>query len=596
MNGWRRCQRVTAIARLFHGKKLKLRHLNRWFGRRFGRTKQKLLTMRLNSWTAAKQRREMYADAATLAVRETSCVPSCKRLLRVWRAAVWSRRIARLFVRRRLLGDVFGRWRLLAAVRTGQLKSARLYSELRLLRGALYPWHALAVGDRVAFRTAQLHSRVALFRRLLRTWRTASSQQRYLNAAAWPLARVQTLRRVIRGFSQWRRLCQEHVARSVWTANFRSSEELRRVWRCWRLRAQQQIAADTLHQRASVLTAFSAWRQRASARREQRLLLRSALVRWKRLVAAQRHLRFFHGQRMLRTLAALRAAPEALTAAVTRHCHLTTHNSHITSLLTAWQRWRASARNLHAVSATASVLFEVSSLQRKLKIWRLATAEANVVRSEPKRRAIAVYRLALSVLRQRLEHQAACDYRLLDYYTLRARLLETRAWSRWSVHYTASKHRGLLLNARLLAWQAAEKTGRLHRWQLATAALFFKKCQALTGKHRIWAAWRTQSLAEAASRRVRCLAKMLHFWRHTARNRSLQRRSLQWHVQGLVRRSLGVWRRQNALLHRIALRAGGVASIRLGCRKLRLWRQRARVRTAARLLLLRQHRIVPKAR
>lgn len=45
LSNWRRTGRVSTIANIFYGKKVKLRSINRWFSRRFGRTRDRLLTV-----------------------------------------------------------------------------------------------------------------------------------------------------------------------------------------------------------------------------------------------------------------------------------------------------------------------------------------------------------------------------------------------------------------------------------------------------------------------------------------------------------------------------------------------------------------------
>lgn len=591
-SAWRRCARVTVISARFHAKKVKLRCLNRWFSRRFGRTKEKLLVMRLNTWTAEKQRRLMFADGTKLVLQDSW---DGKRILKEWRAATRTRRVAVRFNDRRQLRSRWRLWRGLGGSLYDQQKAARMYNELRLFRRFLYPWHGVAVGDRLAFETANLHRRVLLLRGCLLNWRYLCAKEQYLRAAAAPLLRLQSIRSLSKGLHHWQHLQRQHRAQWVWTCNFHVTEVMRGLWREWRLRAQQQISADALYQRALAVGCLDGWRDECWARRLCRQGRREAFGAWRRVAAVRRHVQFFRGQRMLRALAALRAAPEVLTAAVTRHCgqsQSTTDQSATALLLLSWQKWHAARQRVSALTEMSAAAAHAVVLHRKLKIWRLAAALANVIRSEPRRRLVAAWRSLQGSLQASLGHAIDCDERLADYYTLRARQIEVGAWQRWRLLFHAHQRHLLRCQAQLLAYQHTLKVDHLHLWQLATTARYFRKCQSLTGRQGFWQQWRQQTQAQVSERRRRQRRACWTQWRSVLKQSHLNGRMRRWVTSRTSGSYFSYWRQLTAWQRDLYARAIDAAHIASLARKLRLWRQRAAVRSSALQLLIKQHRIV----
>lgn len=439
-----------------------------------------------------------------------------KGLLRTWRSQFRFRIAANRHARR------LGRQNIKTMQRFTESRQkvnqiARFYNEIRLLKNAFYAWFRTVIPDRLLFARAYQFTaahRQSLKYGALSHWARKLTQVHRHQDQLRQQQHVQQLKALLYSLAKWRLLTKQHTARFIWTANFRSTEDLRASWKLWQERTRAQIFADTVYQRRLALSSLSTWRLLFNARQERRWTLFRGLKRWRHVAKARQATVYFAGQRVLRVLAANDAPSSSLSHALScspdQQCKLA-----------FIYRWRSALTRLIGLELAGDGMI-LEGLKSKLKRWRLQTHLKRLPSVAPVKLATKMIRRLKRYLHHRQERDEELEALLMDYYTKRAWKLEAVAFGKWERLFQLAQLGKLACEAELKKWQAREKGQCLHRWQLQTALKIHQKCCKWTERQRVLNYWRQVGGALQQQRKHRILARSFGLWCMVLKQRRLQ--------------------------------------------------------------------------
>ncbi len=438
-----------------------------------------------------------------------------KALLRTWRNQ-FRFRIAASKHACRLGRQTLTRMQQFSLVGKGRSQTARLYNEIRLLKNAFYAWFNAAIPDRLLFARANqftaAHKKSLKFGSLSQWARKLASLQ-HLQLEAARQTHLQELKTQLFSLSKWRLLAKQHLARLIWTSNFRATEDLRAAWQLWLQRTRMQIHADTIYQRGLALSALQQWRTLFSMRQERRWSLFRGLKRWRHAHRARQATIFFAGQRVLRVLNSNDAPTSTLAQALSR-------SSQQQCQLAFVYQWRSALTRLIGLELAGDGMI-LESLKARLKRWRLQTHFKMLPAAAPVKLATKMIRRLKRFLQRRQERSDELETALMHFYTQRAWKLEASAFGKWERLFQMAQIGKLSCDTELKAWQSKEKWHCLHRWQLQTALKIHQKCEKWTERQRVLNYWRGVGKTLQSQRRLRILGRSLRNWSAALKERRL---------------------------------------------------------------------------
>lgn len=590
---WRRSTRVSTIAGIYHGKKVKLRLMNRWFSKRFGKAKEHQLTLRLNDFIGRKKRRAMFLTREEVS---RSHALTAKGLFLVWRHELQERR-AQAFHVSRLLKGTFKRLTGCISLSQGRAQTSRLYNEIRLLKNCFYNWFSAVIPDRFVFERDRMilarNERKTKAQTLLK-WIRKSRSIVLLEQQCNQLKIAFKNRQMTRIFSNWNLLTKQHSARLIWTENFRLTEDLRQIFKNWRSQAKNQVTADTKYQFNLCKNSLNVWRGLFDEKQENRFQLKRFFSSWKYLSIERRGIRFLRGQELLRCLSRLKVPNETLAKAL----ECSNEESSSTKTVTFF-KWKHQLKQLLTLKDCGNV-FLLDKIKKILQIWRLKTAELNVIESEPIRMKSKVFTLIKKLVASKREKCEALDGQLFHYYANRAVKLEGLYFHRWESAFQVTQVGEHCCLQILKLWESQQRAALFKRWQVQTAGIIFEKCKRITGQQGMFTIWRRSCSAERSRRSLRIISKHFQSWRHAHKQRSLESRQIKFHHLKCKLGYFTRWKREHEKMIQSWSRANDFYFIVRGSRSIDLWKQKLEALRTARLktqtLLLLRAPIVRKPR
>lgn len=591
---WRKCTRVSTIAGIYYGKKVKLRLFNRWFSKRFGKEREHQLTLRLNDFVARRRRRSMFLKRGQ--VQQLTA----KGLFQVWRDELQGRK-AEIFYSARLLKSSFKKWTGILSLNQGRAQTSRLYNEIRLLKNFFYSWFSKVIPDRLAFardRQFLAHKESRIKSGTFQKWSRKSRSIILLEQQSDQVQIAMKNRRIALQFSKWNSLTKQHAARLIWTENFRLTEDLRSNFGFWRSSTKNQIISDTKYQFNLCKTGLTLWRNLFEKVQEERFQLKRFFTLWKVSSQGRRGIRFLNGQLLLRRLTRFKATNLTLSRALeqsTANPETCEYSLKIVQLF----KWKSELKRIKMIRDCGnSFLFE--KLKKILQIWRLKTAELNVISSEPTR----IKSKAISSIRKHLRDQRdkcdGLDRQLFHYYANRAIHLENIYFQRWESAFQVLQVGEHCCLQVLKLWEAQQRKNLFRRWQVQTAGIIFSKCKRITEQQGAFTKWRQLCRSERERRSLRIVSKYFQSWTQTNRQRKLENSEINFRHVRTKLSYFSKWKESRHEMIQSWSRASDFFYIVRGCKSLSLWRQKLEAllvaRTKTQTLLLLRAPIVRKPR
>lgn len=586
---WRKSTRVSTIAGIYYGKKVKLRLMNRWFSKKFGRTKEHQLITKLNDYIARKKRRAMFLTREEVS---RSHAFTAKGLFQVWRHEMQSKRADALYASK-LRQKIFKKLHGNLILNQGRGQTSRLYNEIRLLKNFFYAWFSAAIPDRVVFEKDRIF--LASKERQIKTeffkkWLTKSRSVVLLEQHSYQVQIATRNRKLTSILSTWNLLTKQHTARVIWTENFRVTEDLRKIFVDWRRQAKNQVTADTKYQFNLCKGALNEWRSLFEAKQEERFQLKRYFCLWKSASQSRRGLRFLYGQRLLRRLTRLKASNGTLAKALENSSSETTESDYSRKLV-ALYTWKAQRKRLDVLEDCGNVVL-LERMKKKLQIWRLLCTERNLIASEPQRIKAKVFSALKRVLQERREKSDALDSQLFHYYANRAVQLESLYFHYWESAFQVTQVGETCCLKVLKQWESRKRQEMFRRWQAQTAGIIFSKCKRITEQQSVFSQWRHSCANERNRRSLRIVSKHLQFWRKAHRQRDLENREIRFRHLKTKLRLFTAWKSKYAVMQENWSRANDFFYIVRGSRCIDLWKQKLEALRLARsktqtLLLLR---------
>ena len=587
---WRKSTRVSTIAGIYYGKKVKLRLINRWFSKRFGKEREHQLTLRLNDFVARKKRRAMF-------LKRGDIIPlTAKGLFQIWRDALQTRK-ADIFYSSRLLKRSFKTLNGIFSLNQGRNQTCRLYNEIRLLKNFFYNWFTTVIPDRLVFardRQFLSHKESRIKSKIFQNWIRKSRLIILLEQQCNQVQISFKNRRIASQFSKWKLLTKQHAAQMIWTENFRLTEDLRRNFTFWRSSTKNQVISDTKYQFNLCKSSLKTWRSLFEARQEKRFQMKRFFTLWKFSSQAKRGIRFLNGQKLLRRLTRFKASNSTLSLALEQSSDYK-YSTSITSVF----KWRNELKRIRTIEDCGNVfLFE--KLKKILQVWRLKTAELNVIASEPIRIKAKVFGGIQRLLRNQREKSDALDRQLFHYYANRAVQLENLYFQRWESAFQVLQVGEHCCLQVLKLWDAQKRKNLFRRWQVQTAGIIFSKCKRITEQQGTFMKWRQLCRSERERRSLRIVSKHFQLWTQAHRQKKLDNREVKFRHLRTKLSFFSKWKQWRQEMLQSWSRANDFFYIVRGSKAISLWRQKLEAlqtaRTKTQTLLLLRAPIVRKPR
>lgn len=591
INKLRKITRVSRIAGIYHGKKVKLRLMNRWFSKKFGRTKEHQLTMRLNDFIARKKRRAMFLtrDEVTKSYALTA-----KGLFQIWRHELKGRRADSLFSSR-LLSKFFRKLSGNLSLNQGRAQTSRLYNEIRLLKNFFYKWFSSIIPDRFVFE----RDRMILTKRdrnlkvkTLKKW-LKKSNEIILLENQWKKVEIYFKNGKINNFlSKWNLLTKQHGAQLIWTENFRITEDLRNCFYYWRSEAKNQIISDTKYQFNLCKNNLNIWKKLFEERQEKRFQLRRFFKNWKSSSQGRRGLRFLRGQELLRNLTRLKVSNSILASTLEFSSNFNNFESpNYSKKIVFFFKWKGQIKRIETLEDCGN-LFLLERMKKILQIWKLKASELNVIKTEPFRIKLKTFQSLLNQLSKRREKCESLDGQLFHYYTNRAVQLESFYFHQWEKAFQVTQIGENCCIKVLKLWESQKRKDLFRRWQCQTAGIIFGKCKRITEQQGIFTLWRRSCKNEVQRRSLRILSKHFQIWGQVNRQRILENREIQFRHLRTKLKKFSIWKLKLKEMIQSWSRANDFFFIVRGCKSIDLWKQKLEALRIARsktqtLLLLR---------
>ena len=566
---WRKCTRVSTIAGIYYGKKVKLRLFNRWFSKRFGREKEYQLTLRLNDFIAKKKRRAMFLKRGQVSQF------TAKGLFQIWRDGLQGRK-AEIFYSSRLLKRSFRKLTGILSLNQGRAQTSRLYNEIRLLKNFFYNWFATVIPDRLVFardRQFLSHKESRIKTKIFQKWIRKSRSIILLEQQSAQIQISLRNRRIALQFSKWNLLTKQHAARLIWTENFRLTEDLRENFTFWRNSTRNQIISDTKYQFNLCKSSLTLWRKLFEKAQEERFQMKRFFTLWKVSSQGCRGIRFLNGQRLLRRLTRFKASnstlSRALNAEVTENCDSSKFSTVIVQLF----KWKNQLLRIKTIEDCGNViLFE--KLKKILQIWRLKTAELNVISSEPARLRTKVIGSIKKHFQYRRDKSEALDRQLFHYYASRAVHLENLYFQRWESAFQVLQVGEHCCLQVLKLWETQKRKNLFHRWQVQTAGIIFSKCKKITEQQETFTKWRQLCKSERERRSLRIVSKHFQLWKQAHRQKKLENCEINFRHLHAKLSYFSKWKESRHKMIQNWSRANDFFYIVRGCKSLSLWKQK----------------------
>lgn len=592
---WRKSTRVSTIAGIYYGKKVKLRQFNQWFSKRFGREKEHQLTLRLNDFVAIKRRRSMFLK------RDQVKQFTAKGLFQVWRDALQGRK-AEIFYSSRLLKSSFKKLTGVLSLNQGRDQTSRLYNEIRLLKNCFYSWFQKVIPDRLVFardRQFLWHKESRIKSITFQKWSRKSRSCILLEQRSDQFQISMKNRRIALQFSKWNSLTKQHAARLIWTENFRLTEDLREKFSFWRESTRKQIISDTKYQFNLCKNSLALWRNLFEKVQEERFQMKRFFTLWKVSSQGRRGIRFLNGQLLLRRLTRFKATNSTLSRALEQSTSNPETCAEYSMKIVQLFKWKSELKRIKMVQDCGNV-FLFDKIKKRLQIWRLKTAELNVIASEPIRIKAKVISSIRRHLRERRDKCDALDRQLFHYYANRAVHLENLYFQRWESAFQVIQVGEHCCLQVLKLWEAQKRKNLFRRWQVQTAGIIFSKCKRITEQQGAFTKWRQLCRSERERRSLRIVSKYFQLWTQRNRQRKLETREINFRHIRTKQSYFSKWKESRQEMIQCWSRANDFFYIVRGCKSLSLWRQKLEAlilaRTKTQTLLLLRAPIVRKPR
>ena len=588
---WRRSTRVSTIAGIYNGKKIKLRAMNQWFFKSFGRTREHKLTLRLNDFVARKRRRSMFLTRDEV---NKSHALTAKGLFSIWRNKLEEKK-SKIYYESRLLKRTFKRLNGYLSLTQGKAQTSRLYNEIRLLKNFFYNWFSSVIPDRFVFardRMLLIKNEGKLKLETIQKWILKSRSISLIEHQCNQLEISFRNRQKVRSISNWNLLTKQHSARLIWTGNFRVTEDLRRTFTDWRVQAKNQIISDTKYQFNICKSSLKIWRKSFDEKQEKRFQLKNYFKLWKSFSIGKRGIRFIFGQKLIRKLTKLKVSNSILSK-VLEHSNEEgkfEEYSEYSKKSIAYFNWKNRIKQVKILEDFGNV-FLLEKIKKVLQIWRLRNSELNVIESEPFRMKSKIFGILKKASKQKKEKSESLDGQLFHYYTNRAIQLEGRYFHRWESAFQVTQVGEHCCLQVLKLWESQKRTDLFKRWQVQTAGIIFEKCKRITNQQGVFTRWRRSCAAERDRRSLRIVSKYFQDWRKCHHQRKLETRETQFrHVKQKLKH-FSQWKNVKQELLKSWSRANDFFYIVRGSRSLDIWKQKleslrtARMKTQTLLLL-----------
>lgn len=591
VNKWRKGTRVSTIAGIYHGKKVKLRLMNRWFSKKFGRTKEHQLTMRLNDFTARKKRRAMFLTREEVT---RSHALTAKGLFHIWRNELQGRRADSLFSTR-LLSKYFRKLAGSLSLNQGRSQTSRLYNEIRLLKNFFYKWFSSVIPDRFVFERDRMiltkgerNLKMKTFKNWLKKFRSIILLENQSKQVEISLKN----RKINTILSKWKLITKQHSARIIWTENFRITEDLRNSFNYWRSEAKNQIISDTKYQFNLCKNHLNIWKRLFEAKQENRFQLKRFFTNWKSFSQSRRGLRFLQGQKLLRNLTRLKVSNSILASTLEFSSNFNNFESpNYSSKIVSYFKWKSQIKRIETLEDCGNV-FLLDKIKKVLQIWKLKTSELNVVKTEPFRIKLKTFNFLINQLRRTREKFEALDGQLFHYYTNRAVKLESFYFHQWEKAFQVTQIGENCCMKVLKLLESQKRKDLFRRWQCQTAGIIFEKCKRITEQQGIFTIWRRSCKNELKRRSLRILSKHFQIWSQVFCQRNLENREIQFRHLRTKLKHFSIWKLKLKEMIQSWSRANDFFFIVRGSRSIDLWKQKLEALRIARsktqtLLLLR---------
>ena len=593
LSKWRKGTRISTISGIYYGKKVKLRLMNRWYSKKFGKSKEQQLKMRLNDFISRKKRRVMLQEGVIVNKSNYltgAIVNKSHVFFKTWRNELNGRR-ADYFYSKRILSKSFKKLIGNLSLNQGRNQTCRLYNEIRLLKNFFYKWFTSVIPDRYIFereRNISSKKESELMVKLLKNWSKKLKKLVKINEIELIESKKFENRKILTIFNNWKFITKQKVTRLIWTENFRLTEDLRNYFNNWRLKSKNQIISDTKYQFNLCKIKLKNWRNLFEERQEKRFKLKQFFKIWKSFSQGRRGIRFLRGQELLRNLTKSKVSNSILASTLEISSNFESPN--YSKKISSFFKWKNQIKRIQKLKDFGNI-FLLERIKKVLQIWRLKTFQLNVIKNEPIRIKTKTFNLIKNLLKKNREKLENLDSQLFHYYTNRAIKLESFYFHKWEKAFQITQIGENCCIKILKLWESEKRTCLFRRWQCQTAGIIFGKCKRITEQQGIFSLWRNNCKSEINRRSFRILSKHFQIWCQVSRQRNLENREIQFRHLRSKLKNFSIWKLKLKETIQSWSRANDFFFIVRGSRSIDLWKQKlealriARSKTQTLLLL-----------